>query len=179
MSKVPTPAPRASPKVTPSPLEKDEPWVESNPAVTSQNPPATDLSQPFDLYIDSVRFIPDNASMIKVGHTRTWNWDLSSFCVPCKAKRHIGITLSSVCLCVFLSSRHTTFFVVTHSYVSQATHAFLGMLPLFSCVEITVSLNWIAYDIADIEFCSQLCYNIIYNVYWYHKKSTPKWWDAG
>ena len=37
----------------------------------------------------------------------------------------------SVCLCpsVCLSGSHT-FLVVTHSYVSQATHAFLGMLPL-------------------------------------------------
>ena len=33
----------------------------------------------------------------------------------------------SVCLC--LSGSHT-FLVVTHSYVSQVTHAFLGMLPL-------------------------------------------------
>ena len=32
----------------------------------------------------------------------------------------------SVCLC----GSHT-FLVVTHSYVSQVTHAFLGMLPLF------------------------------------------------
>ena len=35
----------------------------------------------------------------------------------------------SVCVCVCLSGSHT-FLVVTHSYVSQATHAFLGMLPL-------------------------------------------------
>ena len=38
---------------------------------------------------------------------------------------------SSVCL----SSSHT-FLVVTHSYVSQATHAFLGMLPLCFSYEI-------------------------------------------
>ena len=35
----------------------------------------------------------------------------------------------SVCACVCLSDSHT-FLIVTHSYVSQATHAFLGMLPL-------------------------------------------------
>ena len=35
----------------------------------------------------------------------------------------------SVCLSVCLSGSHT-FLVVKHSYVSQATHAFLGMLPL-------------------------------------------------
>ena len=42
---------------------------------------------------------------------------------------HIGITLSGVCLCVRLSGSHT-FLVVTHSYVSQVTHAFLGKQPL-------------------------------------------------
>ena len=35
----------------------------------------------------------------------------------------------SVCACVCLSDSHT-FLIVTHSYVSQATNAFLGMLPL-------------------------------------------------
>ena len=35
----------------------------------------------------------------------------------------------SVCACVCLSDSHT-FLIATHSYVSQATHAFLGMLPL-------------------------------------------------
>ena len=51
--------------------------------------------------------------------------------------KHIGITLSalwlffclSVCPSVCLSGSHT-FMVFTHSYVSQATHAFLGMLQL-------------------------------------------------
>ena len=38
----------------------------------------------------------------------------------------------SVCACVCLSDSHT-FLIVTHSYVSQATHVFLGMLPL--CLE--------------------------------------------
>ena len=40
----------------------------------------------------------------------------------------------SVCACVCLSDSHT-FLIVTHSYVSQATHAFLGMLPL--CFHLT------------------------------------------
>ena len=39
----------------------------------------------------------------------------------------------SVHLSVCLSGSHT-FLVVTHSYVSQATHAFLGMLPLFQLI---------------------------------------------
>ena len=57
----------------------------------------------------------------------------SCFRVACEAWRHIGITLSGVCLSVHLSvclSGSHTFLVVTHSYVSQATHTFLGMLPL-------------------------------------------------
>ena len=36
----------------------------------------------------------------------------------------------SVPLCVCLSGSHT-FLVVTHTYVSQASHAFLGMLPQY------------------------------------------------
>ena len=36
----------------------------------------------------------------------------------------------SVCVSVCLYCSHT-FLVVTHSYVLQATHAYLGMLPLF------------------------------------------------
>ena len=51
------------------------------------------------------------------------------FRVACEAKRHIGITLSGVCLSVYLSVCHT-FLVVMHSYVSQVTYTFLGMLPL-------------------------------------------------
>ena len=55
-------------------------------------------------------------------------------CVNCEAYRHIGITLSGICLsvrlCVCLSGSHT-FLVVTNSYVSQVTRAFLRMLPLF------------------------------------------------
>ena len=39
----------------------------------------------------------------------------------------------SVRPCVCLSGSHA-FLVVTHSYVSQATHAFLGMLPLCSLI---------------------------------------------
>ena len=41
----------------------------------------------------------------------------------------------SVRLCVCLSGSHT-FLVVTHSYVLQATRAFLGMLPL--CLLVTI-----------------------------------------
>ena len=44
----------------------------------------------------------------------------------------------SACLSVCLSGSHT-FLVVTHSYVLQATHAFLGMLPLCLMLGITLS----------------------------------------
>ncbi|XP_078336716.1 uncharacterized protein LOC111135431 isoform X1 [Crassostrea virginica] len=62
----PKPAPRRTPIKTPQPQESDEPWVESNSTTMASNPMPTGLSEPFDLYIDSVRFIPDNSSMIKV-----------------------------------------------------------------------------------------------------------------
>ena len=42
---------------------------------------------------------------------------------------YIRITLSGVCLSDCLSGSQT-FLLVTHSYVSKETHAFLGMLPL-------------------------------------------------
>ena len=48
--------------------------------------------------------------------------------------------MSNVCLCVCLSGSHT-FLVVTHSYVSQATHAFLGMLPLFLCCRRSIAAH--------------------------------------
>ena len=46
------------------------------------------------------------------------------------AHRDHFVRCLSVRLSVCLSGSHT-FLVVTHSYVSQATPAFLGMLPLF------------------------------------------------
>ena len=52
------------------------------------------------------------------------------FCVACEAKPHIRISLCPASV-VCLSGSHT-FLVVRHSYVSQATHAFLRMLPLCS-----------------------------------------------
>ena len=42
-----------------------------------------------------------------------------------------------MCVSICLSGSHT-FLVVTHSYVSQATHAFLGMLPL--CFQISLTM---------------------------------------
>ena len=51
-------------------------------------------------------------------------------------------------LSVHLSSSHT-FLVVTHSYVSQATHAFLGMLPLLPFKR---DYHWRA--LLSVDFCS-------------------------
>ncbi|XP_062597302.1 uncharacterized protein LOC134258744 isoform X2 [Saccostrea cucullata] len=63
----PKPAPRRTPVVkTPKPQDSEEPWVEPNSTTMASNPMPTGLSEAFDFYIDSVRFIPDNSSMIKV-----------------------------------------------------------------------------------------------------------------
>ena len=73
------------------------------------------------------------------------------FCVACKASRHIGITLSDFCLSVCVSVSHT-FLVVMQSYVSQATHAFLGMLPLF----LYMKINFVYFVLSSWKFlCSQ------------------------
>jgi hypothetical protein len=55
----PTPAP-------PSRTLNDEPWVPHKKELTRADPKPTGLRDPIDLYIDSVRFIPDNATVIKV-----------------------------------------------------------------------------------------------------------------
>lgn len=66
----PKPAPRRTPvQKTPQPQQTDEPWVEPDSTAMASNPMPTGLSEAFDFYIDSVRFIPDNSSMIKV---RVW-----------------------------------------------------------------------------------------------------------
>ena len=82
------------------------------------------------------------------------------FCVTgaCEAYQHIGITLSgvcpAVCLYVCLSGNHT-FLVVMHSYVSQGTHLFLGMLPLF--------LTYLLTFISD----SGLMIHALWNIYFF------------
>lgn len=71
---VPRRTPIKTPVRTPQPLESEEPWVESNSTAMNSNPVPTGLSDAFDFYIDSVRFIPDNSSMIKVtGLIKTGN----------------------------------------------------------------------------------------------------------
>ena len=66
-----------------------------------------------------------------------WVGEFSNVIEKAKVRGHNRVlceynsdTLSGICLCVCLSSSHT-FLVVVLSYVLQATHAFLGMLPLF------------------------------------------------
>ena len=46
----------------------------------------------------------------------------------------------SVCPSICLSGIHTSL-VVTQSYVSQGTHAFLGMLPLFCILKVIVRIT--------------------------------------
>ena len=58
----------------------------------------------------------------------------------------------SVCLSVYLSV--TLFCHTFQSYVSQATHAFLGMLPLFYCVHFTV---WTT-AVDDVSYSLMYCY---------------------
>ena len=53
----------------------------------------------------------------------------------------------SVCLSVRLSGSHT-FLVVTHSYVSQATHAFLRMLPL-CCFSLSLKVNNVHFSVCQ------------------------------
>ena len=46
---------------------------------------------------------------------------INHFCVGCKAKWHVGITLSSLCLAVCLSGSYT-FFAVTHRAIFRRLH---------------------------------------------------------
>lgn len=63
----PKPKPRDKPKLQFKPVEDDGPWVEYKPNVAAElDQEPTGKNQKFDMYIDSVRFIPDNSSIIKV-----------------------------------------------------------------------------------------------------------------
>ncbi|XP_077995576.1 uncharacterized protein LOC144449044 [Glandiceps talaboti] len=66
------PPPQQQPKsASPSPSEdylprlEGDPWVRQKPNVAVL-PPATEPKEGFDLYIDGVRYIPDNATIVKV-----------------------------------------------------------------------------------------------------------------
>lgn len=67
-STVTTPGPvsRRSAQSTPPQADPEELWVER-----IVNPPPTEVTtthDPFDVYIDEVRFIPDGATVIKVNN---------------------------------------------------------------------------------------------------------------
>ena len=90
-----------------------------------------------------------------------WPWSLPTQFLLCRLRsiaeyRDDFVRCLSVCpsVCVCLSGSHT-FLVVTHSYVSQVTHAFLGMLPLCFVV-IWVLLLWhITFSLKQ-HFCKVL-----------------------
>ncbi|ESP04135.1 hypothetical protein LOTGIDRAFT_237550 [Lottia gigantea] len=65
--------PTAQPTPTPQPTlsrtslrEEFKPWVEHQPLAAADNPSPISVKDAFDLYIDQVRYIPDNASIVKV-----------------------------------------------------------------------------------------------------------------
>lgn len=41
-------------------------WLPFNKAIKSKLPTPSRINAPFDLYVDAVRFIPDNATVVKV-----------------------------------------------------------------------------------------------------------------
>ncbi|XP_076453203.1 uncharacterized protein LOC143288510 isoform X2 [Babylonia areolata] len=60
----PSPAPRTSLRPTPKP--DPNAFVDHQPSAAAQNPAPTSCREPFDVYVDAVRYIPDNASVVKV-----------------------------------------------------------------------------------------------------------------
>ena len=67
-----------------------------------------------------------------------------------------------VCPCVCLSGSQT-FKVITHSFVLQATHAFLGMLPLFLCRLQSIAAhrdNFVRHLSVCLCFCQSLSVSV-------------------
>lgn len=63
--------PKSVTPAKPSPQPPDpDPWVAFS--TKTKNPSPTTSRDPFDFYVDSVRYIPDNASIIKVCCSRVW-----------------------------------------------------------------------------------------------------------
>ena len=78
--------------------------------------------------------IPAYPSLYTIIKTEYNDW--KEKCSQCRlrsiaAHRDHFVRRLSVCACVCLSDSRT-FLIVTHTYVSRATHVFLGMLPLCS-----------------------------------------------
>ncbi|KAH9512915.1 hypothetical protein Btru_036992 [Bulinus truncatus] len=61
----PPPAPAAA-KVAPLPEPSGDPWVPSKPGAAKSDPKPTTNRDPFVLFIDSVRHLPDSATIVKV-----------------------------------------------------------------------------------------------------------------
>ncbi|KAL4223925.1 hypothetical protein ACF0H5_017387 [Mactra antiquata] len=64
--KTPTPRIIVTPTPVPPPPPDIAPWVPHRKDTTKSDPKPTGLKDAIDLYIDGVRFIPDNATIIKV-----------------------------------------------------------------------------------------------------------------
>ncbi|KAK6967406.1 hypothetical protein BgiMline_027221 [Biomphalaria glabrata] len=68
--KEPTPPPpvpaQAAPKPTPRQEQVEDPWVPTKPIAAKSDPKPTTNRDPFVLYIDSVRYLPDSVTIVKV-----------------------------------------------------------------------------------------------------------------
>ena len=60
------PTPRAKSLPRPTPKPDPDAFVPQNSGAASKNPAPTSSREPFDIYVDAVRYIPDNASIVKV-----------------------------------------------------------------------------------------------------------------
>ena len=97
----------------------------------------------------------------------------------------------SVRVSVCLLGSHT-FLVVTHSYVSQSTHAFLGMLPLFFHINLILwhtlqqhlapslgpnwSINILNLDIIT-NFTKSSIFQLLPSWLFYQRKISHKYWE--
>ena len=67
----PSPPPPPAPAQPSTPAREEtpqdlEPWVPHKPAAAKKNPKPSTNRDPFVLYIDAARYLPDNASIVKV-----------------------------------------------------------------------------------------------------------------
>ena len=68
----PTPAPAPPPVQAPTPAARQEtpqdnqPWVPHKPSAAKKNPKPSTNRDAFVLYVDAARYLPDNASIVKV-----------------------------------------------------------------------------------------------------------------
>ena len=74
-----------------------------------------------DIWLKVGSELPYGFLKIKCDYHHGWPTFSTTFCVAFEVNRHIGITLSGVCLSVCLSGSHT-FLVVTHSSMFRRRH---------------------------------------------------------